>query len=251
MTDLHAAARSGAVLWTKVDVIHHLAAARGYRSYLEFCSVTTGHRYADIDRRRFDRCHRLMYNCPEDFSDGLAVDFRSADLDIAACLGAMQRQRLRYDIILVDPFHLYDTSRRDLAAAFDFVADGGTVVVHDCRPPREEIAGPDYRAGEWCGVTYKAYVDFVAGGELRYLTVDADYGCGVIFAGRPRWWWRLAAPLLPASRRQRQLIEGWRACGADYGRAYAYLERNDRALLNLVSVETFMRTEAGRGVRRP
>jgi len=250
MADLQMAAPSGTATWTKVNVIHHLAATRGCGSYLELCTAGTGRRYAEIEQRRFDPCHRLMYNCADDFADGLPIDFRSSGLDIAACLDAMRR-RLRYDIILVDSWHLYETSRRDIAAALGLVADDGVIVVHDCRPPREEICTPAYMPGEWCGVTYKAYVDFVTTSRLRYLTVDTDYGCGVLFPGKQRWWRRLLAAMRPASAERRRLVAGWRACGTDYGRAYAYLERNDRALLNLVSVETFMRTGAGGAARTP
>lgn len=251
MTDRQTAAETSAP-WTKVDVIHHLAATRGYRSYLEFCTAGTGFRYAEIEHRRFDPCHRLLYNCPKDFADGLPIDFRSSDFDVAGCLRAMRRRGLRYDIILVDPWYLSETSRRDIAAALKLVADDGAVVVHDCRPPREEIAGPDYIPGEWCGVTYKAYVDFVAGGDLRYVTVDTDYGCGVIFPGKRRpWWRRLLAAKPKISEERRRLIDGWRACGADYGRVYAYFERSHRALLNLVSVDTFARAGAGQRIGTP
>ena len=238
--------------WTKVDIIHHLARACGYRSYLEVCTATSGLRYAEIDRALFDPCHRLMYRCPDDFSDGLPVDFLSRNLRIARCLRAIRRRKLRYDIILVDPWHLYDTSYRDMTAALRMVADDGAVVVHDCRPPREEIATTVYTPGDWAGVTYKAYVDFVMTRDyLRYFTVDSDYGCGLIF-NRPRpsllQRWFGARPAL--SEERERLFSDWRACGNDYKRIYRFFDDNHSALLNLVSVEEFVRMKtlgAGRG----
>ena len=241
--------------WTKVDIIHHLARACGYRSYLELCTATSGLRYAEIDRALFDPCHRLMYRCPNDYSDGLPVDFRSRNLRIARCLRAIRRRKLRYDIILVDPWHLYDTSYRDMTAAQRMVADDGAVVVHDCRPPREEIATTVYTPGDWAGVTYKAYVDFVMARDyLRYLTVDTDYGCGVIFNRlrpplRPplmqRWF---GAKPQPSEERER-LFSEWRKYGNDYKRIYRFFDDNHRALLNLVSVDEFARMKAVRGRR--
>jgi hypothetical protein len=83
-------------------------------------------------------------------------------------------------------------------------------VVHDCRPPREEIAGPEYIPGEWCGVTYKAYVDLVVAGNLSYLTVDTDCGCGVIFPGKRRpWWWRLLVAKPRSEERRRATLRGY------------------------------------------
>ena len=165
---------------------------RGYRRYLELCCDTTGWLYAKIDRTRLTDCRRLMYRRPADFAaDGLPIDYRSATLDIGACLDQIADEGPAFDIILVDSWHEYETSRRDLDAAFRLIGPGGTLVVHDCLPPRAEIAGPDFREGEWCGVSYQAYIDFVtARDDLAYCTVDVDYGCGVIEKLAAPTFWR-------------------------------------------------------------
>ena len=123
-----------------------------------------------------------MYRCPPEFDkDGLPIDFRSPDLDISECLRAVRASGIKYDAILVDPFHEYQPSARDIRDAFGLLAPAGTMIVHDCFPREEKIAGPDYVKGEWCGVTYKAYLDFVlARRDLIFCTVDTDYGCGVV-----------------------------------------------------------------------
>jgi hypothetical protein len=118
-----------------------------------------------------------MYNCPAGFDDGFAIEFRSESLDISRCLAEINRKRLRYDIILVDPWHEYDTSSRDLGVAFDLIDEGGILVVHDCLPPNAAVATPGFVPGCWCGLTYKAYLDFVCGRrDLNYQTIDTDYG---------------------------------------------------------------------------
>src|SRR5262249_38161739 len=156
----------------KADLINHLAAVHGYRSYLEICTPSTGLQFARLDRGQLV-CHRLMYRCPDDYSDGLDIDFRSGDLDISACLDEIRRRQLSYDIMLVDPFHEYAQSLRDIAAAFGLIVPGGTIVVHDCLPPNELLATPTYIEGSWCGVTYKAYLDFVTPrDDLVYCTVE-------------------------------------------------------------------------------
>jgi hypothetical protein len=228
-------------LYTKADLINDLTGIHGYRRYLEFCTFTTGHMFAQIDRTRL-QCHRLMYHCPEGHSDGLELDFLSPSFDISSCIDEIRARGLRFDIILADPFHEYGPSLRDLEVAFDLIAPGGTVVVHDCLPPHPALAVPHYINGPWCGVTYKAYVDFVTGrDDLDYYTVHADYGCGVIR--------KLAAgerlPLFPSPGPEfSELVQRWRALGDDYDAAYRFLQRHHGPLLKLCGVEDFVRVEA-------
>jgi hypothetical protein len=161
--------------WTKADLIIFMANGCGYRTYLEICTFTTGLRYAEIDRSKYQTCHRLMYNCPKDFDDGMPIDFRSVDFDIADCVKQIQQSGLRPDVVLVDPFHDYETSARDLATAIELVGNGGTVVVHDCDPPSEAVASPHLIEGTWCGVTYKAYLDLVSEAILEEIfSMPAD-----------------------------------------------------------------------------
>ena len=163
----------------KARLINHLAEVHGYRHYLELCTLSTGRRYAEIDRSRLETCVRLMYRCPDDFDDGLPIDYRSSSLDIGECLKTISDEGRRFDIALVDSWHEYATSWRDLVEGFLLIREGGTLVVHDCLPPRSEIAVANYIPGEWCGVGYQAYVDFISQRrDLAVYTVDTDYGCG-------------------------------------------------------------------------
>jgi hypothetical protein len=226
---------------TKADLINHLAAVHGYRRYLELCSITTGFRFTQIDRSKLE-CHRLMYRCPDQYSDGLDIDFRSSDLDISECLREIGQRQLRYDIMLVDPFHEYETSLRDIVAAFDLVVPGGIIVVHDCLPPSKTLAAPNFIPGAWCGVTYKAYLDFVtARGDLTYYTVDTDFGCGVIrkLSGD------LRSPMPPATPKQLGLIKRWQHMGDDFESTFRFFKQNRRNLLKLRTIDEFFQTETG------
>jgi hypothetical protein len=227
----------------KVDIVHHLADRYAYRRYLEIATPTTGNYYALIDRARFDECRRLIYRCPAEFDDGSATDYRCSGSDIATAVSAIAALPRRFDVMLVDPFHAYAESARDLAAAFALLEPGGAMVVHDCRPPDESLTGPDFTAGEWCGVTYKAFLDFVlARRDLRYLTVDTDYGCGVVRKLKRRRTGLFDAPLLERwreARERRRLVASWRAAGNDYAAAWRLFEANRGALLSLISVDAF------------
>ncbi len=147
----------------------------------------------------------------------------------------------RYDIILVDPLHEYGASMRDLTEALGLLTDRGTIVVHDCLPPTAELAGPNFSVGDWCGVTYQAYLDFVfARPNLEYRTVDIDYGCGVIRArsglARVRGWWRM-------SRKRSALIAQWPALGHDSNKTFSFLQSHKTLLSNLRSLDDFFAEE--------
>jgi hypothetical protein len=220
--------------WTKANLINRIAKLRGYRSYLEISTAYSGFRYRQIDRDILTTCHRLMYQCPSEHSDGMPIDFRSADLDIAECLREVQMRGCSYDIVLVDSWHEYATSRRDLIEALGLIAEGGTVVVHDCLADRERTAQPTFTPGDWRGVTYKAYLDFVlAQSTVDYRTVDIDCGCGIIRKRALR-----AAP----SDERRALQEEWAAIGDDYSAAFRFM-REHRLLWNLVELKDFFSEE--------
>ncbi len=232
---------------TKADLINELAAIHGYRTYLEICTPTTGNMYGGIDRARYPTCHRLMYRCPTAFDDGLPIDFRSVNLDISDCVEALRAKGMKYEVILVDPFHEYEPSARDLRAAVDLLTPDGVIIVHDCFPRDLAIVEPQYIAGAWCGVTYKAYLDFVlATRRLIFCTVDADYGCGVI---------RRAATLPVFQQIARQVLEmvgrdgrghavrEWMRVEQNYDAAFALLQAQAKPLLNLVTADEFLAAE--------
>ena len=241
-----------------MDLINELVAIHGYRSYLEICTYTTGRLYGDLDRGPFTISHRLMYRCPEGYDDGLPIDFRSATSEIDTQLTALRASGVTYELILVDPFHDYEQSLRDLRAVRGLLTQKGTIVVHDCRPPDRELASPEFLVGAWCGVTYKAYLDFMLeSGDLRFCTVDVDHGCGIIRRRppqvsspaprksildrlrRPAPAPSTAAPPEPLSAGG-SVMEAWKQLGNDYEAAFRLIEAYPKSLLNLQPLEDFL-----------
>lgn len=237
---------------SKMEIIGLLARRHEFTRYLELCTPTTGCEYARLDRQILTAPCRLMYNCPADFEDGLGIDFRSETFDYSPCLAEMHRQNLRYDIILIESFHEYDFSYRDLKIAFDLLEADGIIVAHDCLPPTAAMATPHFIPGCWCGVSYKAYLDFVLALRLDYYTVDTDYGCGIIskpdrlshLAKRLQTYANVVFDHLPQQgferQRSRALWREWRGVGRDFDRAFSLLETQKDELLNLVSPEEFL-----------
>ena len=217
-----------------MDIVAALARREGYTTYLEIATPTTGNEYASIDHEHFRVAERLLYRVPPGFDDGAPIDYRTASEDCAPLLERLAAEGRRYDVILVDPFHTYDCSRRDLELAMRLLAERGTLVVHDCNPPDRALVRPSFRPGRWCGVTYAAFLDFVASREdVAYCTLDTDYGCGIV---RRRSAATDAGALGPISRRRQR---GWRIASRSRLTRWPYFARHRRELLRLASPGAF------------
>jgi hypothetical protein len=212
-----------------MEIVNFLAEVHGFKRLLEISTGTTGARFGDVDKRNFELVHRLAYNIPAGFDDGLPIDFRSETLDIKSCVVQMQQSAERYDIILVDPYHDFQSSWRDIETAFRLLTDDGMLVVHDCLPPRGgDLISPVFVPGAWCGLTFVAYVDFLMTHDVVFQTVDCDFGCGVIAKTRRGAGFPNA------------LRAAWSAARHDPERALKLLRDESDALLHLKTPHQFL-----------
>jgi hypothetical protein len=86
----------------------------------------------------------------------------------------------KWDIIFIDGLHEASQVEKDIKNALKHLSPKGTIVLHDCNPPKFEhtTTGID---GCWTGDTYKAFVKFrLQYPEYESFTVDTDWGCGII-----------------------------------------------------------------------
>jgi hypothetical protein len=224
---------------TKSDIINALAAKHGFRRYLEICTPTTGTEFAKIDRGILPFAHRLMYACPFSHTEELPIDYRTRDRSSNKIIDMMVKtfRAPFYEIALVDSYHSYECSIRDLIGASLVLRENGIVVVHDCAPDDPELSQPEFRAGRWFGVSYAAFIDFVLQRrDIAYYTVGTDSGCGVIFKNPG-----LSAFAPPAIDRDKLEFE-WR-CATGEAERYAVYEQHRAALLNLISPDEFLAVE--------
>jgi hypothetical protein len=212
-----------------MEIVNFLSEVHGFKRFLEMSTATTGARFGDADKRKFELVHRLAYNIPANFDDGLPIDFRSETLDIKSCVAQMQQSAQRYDIILVDPYHDYQSSRRDIETAFRLLTDDGMLVVHDCVPPAGgDLISPVFIPGAWCGLTFVAYVDFLMAHDVAFQTVDCDFGCAVIAKARRGGGFPNA------------LRAAWSAARHDPERALKLLRKESDALVHLKTPHQFL-----------
>lgn len=157
----------------KSGIVHLLADRLGLQRCLVIRTPLTGPDCA-VDPKRFDAYSEWHYKCPESHRIG------GVEYDPILFYSS------KPEIVLLDPWHWYEESTRDLLDAWRNIPPGGAIVCHDCWP-REEITEKNgwdacLRGGEWSGETFKAWMDFTSGTGL-YCTVDSDYGCGVMVKG--------------------------------------------------------------------
>lgn len=226
----------------KADIVQRLAQAHGYRRYLEITTTTTGFRFDAARAFGFDVCQRLVYRCPPEFDDGQPIDFRTDGEDTSECVTRIRAECRPFDVMLVDPHHTYGCSMRDLTDAFSLLRVGGTLVVHDCNPPDRRHATPHFIQGAWCGVTYKAFLDFVFRNDaIDYFTVDTDYGCGVIRKRSYVGMVRRRLHRIVSGPVHRRIEAEWMRVGDDFDAAYRVFATHRSRLLNLMSVDAFDR----------
>jgi hypothetical protein len=122
-----------------------------------------------------------MYRLPRAYDDGMIISCRSYEEDSCLCFKSLIDKGRKFDVVFVDSFHTYESSKRDLELALLVLDKNGTLVVHDCDPPSIEYTLPESMNGNWTGETYLAFLDFIT--EKKYINhcvIDMDWGCGVI-----------------------------------------------------------------------
>jgi hypothetical protein len=215
----------------KYEIARMLARRYGYKSYLEICTPSTGGTFSLVDKKQFSRRARLMYRRPLSFSDGERVDFSTQAESGEELFSELMQSGERFDLVFVDPWHTYISSLCDIKFGLQLVKDDGVLLIHDCNPPNATCAEPEYRVGDWCGVTFAAYLDvvlFTSG--IHYITVDSDYGCGVISKDHRLSHIYKSQPATPLASQWQML---------NISQKYAFFDENRSQLLRLVSTDTF------------
>ena len=177
-----------------IQIINHLIKKYGYKNYLEIGVHTKSICFDHINAE-----HKVGVD-PGYENPGESVDYPIESDDFFDALRAGLTEfpkEHKWDIIFIDGLHLADQAYRDVLNSLEHLAEGGTIVMHDCSPPTELIAREEYTNpyrknlvwtgdswGEemcWCGTTWKAFMWFRTHREDLWMRcVDDDYGVGII-----------------------------------------------------------------------
>lgn len=94
---------------------------------------------------------------------------------------AVRNMNIEFDMICVDPYHEYKPSCDTFALLISVLGEHGILISHDCFPPNWKCASPTYQKGEWCGVTYAAFMEIASHHpDWFYGIITRDYGLGII-----------------------------------------------------------------------
>jgi tetratricopeptide (TPR) repeat protein len=167
----------------KSTIINQLVERFGLRSYLEYNKYTGQLAIGEV------RCadKTIVYFPEPGYDDAQAqqrVDAAAATYAGGSFLAlddllAAQGGR-RFDLIFLDPIHSRPLVDRCLQQLPALLAPGGFLLVHDCNPEDEALTTVARREGQWLGETYKAFALFHRHNRARSLTIDEDFGVGVI-----------------------------------------------------------------------
>ena len=92
-----------------------------------------------------------------------------------------------FDCVFIDPWHNLVESFLAIELAVIGVRPGGTVIVHDCHPHDSQLRSfepPETYPFAWCGSMWMVWSLLISDLPSTYtwLTIDADYGIGVLRA---------------------------------------------------------------------
>lgn len=94
---------------------------------------------------------------------------------------------IRIDVALIDGLHEFRHALRDLLGVEQHMRADGVVVLDDCNPRTYRAAADTGDGGAWNGDVWKvAHYIRRERPDLRFVTVDADQGVGIVTGfGRP------------------------------------------------------------------
>lgn len=154
----------------RTDIINHLIKKNNYKRYLEI-----GVRDPESNLNLIDVEHKDGVDPAGRCNYPITSDDFFEQLD----------ENVTYDIVFIDGLHLDYQVEKDITNSLKHLSEGGTIVMHDCSPIKEEHQVEEYVVGTtWNGTTWKAYVKFRMTDEnLSMFVVDTDHGVGVITKG--------------------------------------------------------------------
>lgn len=142
----------------------------GYKNYLEI-GVQAGHCFAAV------QCEKKTGVDPDPTS--AATVHKTSDEFFA-------KNKEKFDIIFIDGLHHADQVEKDILNSLACLAEGGTILMHDCKPTTEFMQRiPLTTQVEWTGDCWKAFVKLrTERDDLEMKVIDCDWGVGVIRPGK-------------------------------------------------------------------
>lgn len=200
---------------TRFELINHLIRKNNYHSYLEIGVILSP--YGPGTWYTHYGCFEMVQ-----VDKKVGVDPENVETNIGDITSTYKMTSDEYfashpdkfDIIFIDGLHQFKQVIKDVFNAIRVLNPGGNIIMHDCNPPDENCASPEFHGGAWFGDVWKA-VYFLKKLGLHIRVVDTDCGCAII-------------DNLPSLEELESL-------------SFSMLNDNRQETLNLVSVEEFLK----------
>lgn len=177
----------------------------------------------------------LIVNTPKtgEFLDEMFLDKKPVRIcydpkDFNFLTNMLPRILVKFDLICVDPYHEYKQSIDTFRLLIPLLRENGILISHDCCPPNFECSSPIYKTGEWCGVTYSAFIEIAYNyPEWYYTIINTDYGLGIISKKEIDF-----VKMIINNEKQKIFLDLF--IENKYEEAYNYFKTNSSDIINLI-----------------
>lgn len=219
------------------DILNHIIRKNNYKSFLEI-GYFKGWNFDNI------QCEKKLAVDPQPSKTPEQEQFQEGKHPIEG--GAIMKMTsdnffqftdpdYKWDIIFIDGLHEAQQVLRDIENSLKHLSEGGTIVLHDMNPPTYEHTTTGDAGGNWNGTCYKAILSYGPATPFIYYTIDTDWGVGILKPFRQ---------ISEDSSFGAMMIN---MADLDYTKAqedWDYFDKNRKELLNIISVEEFLKREA-------
>lgn len=134
--------------------------------------------------------------------------------------GFFEFNKNKYDVIFIDGLHTFKQSYSDFVNSEKCLNNNGIIIMHDCCPITEKNQG-EVKTRTWTGDVWKTFIKLRSERkDLEMFVIDCDWGVGVIKKG------------------EQELLKMY-----DDIYDYKVLDCNRTKMLNLISVEDWLKNE--------
>ncbi len=157
---------------TRTEIIQRLIDKNGYQSYLEIGVQQPANNFNKI------KCGLRIGVDPDPNARATYAVTSDEYFKLAIKIGTT------HDIIFIDGLHEADQVQRDIENSLRVLSPNGCIVCHDMVPINEAAQKVPRETKQWNGDCWKAFVRLRERDDLHMITVDCDFGCGVIKRGK-------------------------------------------------------------------
>jgi len=171
---------------TRTEVINSFIKKNNYNSYLEIGIDNPDNNFNKINIKNkigvdpYDKKLRVSTH----WNDMNRENFSSQIQYVMTSNQFFEQNTQMFDIIFIDGLHLDYQVKKDMESGLKYLNDGGTIVLHDCLPPRYEGQLEKDIGYGWWGTVWKTFALFrIIRPDLKMYTIDTDCGLGIICKG--------------------------------------------------------------------